>query len=124
MSTLDDLTTYLQTAGVGTVGTDLFQGFMPGTPNNAVCVIATGGPQPNPDIPLRSPTFQVLIRSSVYATGETKLALVRATLHQLANTQMGSTYFYYILAISEGGYIGRDTAGLDEFSINFLCLTR
>jgi len=45
-------------------------------------------------------------------------------LHQVGNEQIGDTYFYYILANSEGGHIGRNERGLDEFSINFICLTR
>lgn len=124
MSILNDLATYLQTAGIGTLGTNLFESFMPGTPDNAVGIYATGGPAPDPDLPTHSPTFQVIVRASDYPSGEAKLASVRSALHQVANQLIGSTYFYYILANSEGGHIGRNERGLDEFSINFLCKTR
>jgi hypothetical protein len=121
---VDDVAQYLQTAGLGTIGSDLFESYMPDTVDTGICVLDTGGPAPDADLPTHSPTFQVFIRGSNYITGRAKLDLVRSTLHQLANTQIGNTYFYYILAQSEGGHIGRNERGLDEFSINFLCLTR
>lgn len=121
---INDIASYLQTAGIGTLGTNLFASYMPDSVDTAVCVLDTGGVMPDPDIPTKSPTIQIFIRSADYATGKTKVDLVRATLHQLANTQVGSTYIYYCLAQSEGGHIGRNERGLDEFSMNFICLTR
>lgn len=125
MSTvIADIATYLQTAGLGTVGTSIFASYTPDVADNMICVLDTGGPMPDPYLPTKSPTFQVFIRASDYETGRTKLDRVRSTLHQLANTTIGMTYFYYILAQSEGGHIGRNERGLDEFSINFFALTQ
>lgn len=125
MSTIiGDIATYLQTAGLGTVGTDIFASYTPDAADNIICVLDTGGTMPDPYIPTKSPTFQVFVRASDYETGRAKLDQVRATLHKLVNTTVGSTYFYYILAQSEGGSIGRNERGLDEFSMNFICLAR
>lgn len=121
---LDDLVSYMDGNGIGTVGTNLFRSYMPTSPVNCVAVIETGGPQPNKELPLKKPTFQVLIRNSSYSAGKTKLNAVRSLLQQKSQTQIGSTFFLYILAISEGGHLGRDERGADQFSINFICETR
>lgn len=124
MSLISDIATYLQTEGVGTLATDIFYSYMPADVNTGVCVLDTGGPTPNPDVPLKNPTFQVFVRAADYDTGKTKLDAVREALHRVQNETIGSYYFYYILASSEGGAIGRNQAGKDEFSINFETLTR
>jgi len=123
---INDVADYLQAQGVGTVATNIFSGYLPESPDACIAVLDTGGPQPDAYLPTRSPTFQVFIRDIDYPTGKAKLDSVRAKLHQNANVALvsGQTYFYYILAISEGGHVGRDDAGRDLFSINFLCKTR
>lgn len=121
---IDDIATYLEAEGVGAVGSSIFVSYMPGAIDTGLAVIDTGGVMPDPDLPTKSPTFQLFIRAENYEDGKTLLDLCRATLHQLNNTQVGSTYVYYCLAQSEGGHIGRNDAGLDEFSINFVCLTQ
>lgn len=124
MSMVSDLATYLQTAGIGTVGTNLFYSYLPANLEAGVVVLDSGGQQPDPYLPTKEPMFQVLIRADNYDNGKTKLDAVRAALHQLKNTTIGSIYFYFILAMSEGGHVGRDDAGRDIFSINFHCRTR
>lgn len=121
---LDDLAQYLVDMGLGTLGTTIFKSFMPDNADDALAILDTGGPEPDKELPTKKPTFQVFIRGSDYPTGRAKLDLVRTYLHQVKNTTIGNTYFYYILAQSEGGHIGRNERGLDEFSINFICLTR
>jgi len=119
MSLIDDIATQLQTAGIGTVGTDIFKSYLPDNVTNSMAVLDTGGTQPDPDIPTKEPTFQIVIRNATYSAGKTLLDAIRSALHQKANVTYGSTYFYFILAISEGGHLGRNDNGFDEFSINF-----
>ena len=123
---IDDVAQYLDDNSVGTLGTDLFKSFVPSSPDSCVAVLDTGGTQPDPDIPTKSPTFQVYIRNTSYSGGKAKLDTIRSLLHQASNVELvtGQTYFYYITAISEGGHLGRDENGLDLFSINFQALTR
>lgn len=115
---------YLVTEGLGTFATDIFVSSLPPTPDDCIAVIETNGDAPEVDIPLYNPTFQVLIRNSSYATGSEKLAAVRDALHRVANITQNDIYFYYILANTNGGSIGKDGNGRDEFSINFRCKTR
>lgn len=121
---IDDIAQKLVDSGIGTIGTNLFKSYMPDNVDTGVCVLDTGGPHPDMELPTKSPTFQVFIRGANYRAGRDKLDAVRTALHQTANTTLGNTFFYYILAQSEGGHIGRNERGLDEFSINFICLTR
>lgn len=128
MTLIEQVATYLQTnLSLGTIGTDIFIGYTPdsqSTPNEVISVIDTGGTEPDMYIPTHTPTFQVFIRAENYDAGKTILDTVRG-LHQFAGTLVsGQTYFYYILAIAEGGHLGRDEAGRDLFSINFRCKTR
>lgn len=124
MSLISDVATYLSVNGIGTLTTDLFYGYLPANADTGVAVLDTGGPMPDAYLPTKEPTFQVLIREVDYDTGKAQLAAIRALLHQVKNTTIGSTYFYFILAVSEGGHIGRNSNGHDEFSMNFHCRTR
>lgn len=121
---LDDIAQFLVDSGIGTIGTNIFKSYLPDTVDTGLAVLDTGGPMPDRDLPTKSPTFQVFVRGADYITGKAKLDAVRAALHQTKNTTIGNTFFYYILAQSGGGHIGRNERGLDEFSINFICLTR
>ena len=121
------IATYLQAQGIGTIGTDLFYGYLPdktGLP--LVCVLDTGGMRPDIDLPTKRPTFQVFVRGATFVSGKEKIEAIRALLHQSHNTTLvaNQTFFYYIYALSEGGHIGRNASGQDEFSMNFEALTR
>lgn len=125
---IDEISEYLADNSIGTEGTDLFYSVVPDGADltSLVAVLDTGGAMPDRDIPTKSPTFQIFIRSTTYDAGKTKLDSIRILLHQVKNTTLvdGGTYFYYIMAQSEGGHLGKNDRGLDEFSINFICLTR
>lgn len=132
MALIDDVAQHLHNQGIASLGTTLFQSYMPDkggdTENydNLVAVYDTGGLLPDPYLPTKEPTFQIMIRNTSYATGKSKLDAVRTALHQQQNVQLvpNGTFFYFILAQSEGGHLGRDESGRDLFSINFRCRTR
>lgn len=124
MSMISEIAEYLEDQGVGVQGTSLFHGYLPDNAElPAVMVRDTGGTQPDPYLTgIESPTFQIFIRSADYATGKAKLATIRSLLHRVLKTYLVSDgiLFRKILAISEGGHIGRNEAGQEEFSMNFL----
>lgn len=124
MSLISDIATHLQTNSIGTLGTDLFYSYMPADVGNCVVVMDTGGTEPDRYLPTKEPTFQIYIQNSSYDNGKTKQDAVRALLHQQKNVTIGSIYFYFIMAISEGGHLGRSADGQDEFSMNFQARTR
>lgn len=119
---LNDIARYLQDSGVGTVGTDIFKSYLPDSPKSCVAVIDTGGPEQDADINHDLCTFQVIVRNTSYTTGDTKIQLIKDSLHRVQNRTIGTGFYYYILAISRGGHIGVNPKnGLDEWSINFRC---
>ncbi len=126
MAFIDDIATYLQTNGIGTIGTDLFKGYLPDTESGThIGVYDTGGPAPDVDLTsLKNPTMQILVRSNSYSAGKTKIEAIRNLLHGVINTTIGSTFVLFMNAQSEGGHIGRNQRGQDEFSINFIARTR
>lgn len=123
---IDNIADYLEDNGVGTVTTDIFVGYMPDSPNSCIAVLDTGGSTPDAYLPTKSPTFQVLVRALNYNAGKSTLDSIKALLHRKTNLNLvsGGDYCYYILAMSDGGHIGRDEKGLDLFSINFQTLTQ
>lgn len=124
---INDLAQYLVDEELGTLGTDIFKSHQPNSPANCITVIETGGVRPPIDLPSRRPTFQVLVRNSDYTAGAQKLLDVRNALHNKYGITLvngGGNYCHSINAQSEGGHIGKDDAGNDEFSINFVAYLR
>lgn len=126
MTFIEQVATYLQAGGIGTLGTNLFISNLPDSVDSCVAVFDTGGMTPDIYLPTKEPTFQVLVRSTTYDLGKAKIDAIRALLHRNFNVTLvvGQTYVYSILALSEGGHIGQNERGLDEFSMNFKALTR
>ncbi len=123
---IDDVATYLQANSIGTLGTNLFEGYMPPNPDASVAVIETAGLKPDIDLPLRDPSFQILIRSTEYDLGRAVADSIRVLLHNKYNLQLVASgiYFYRINLVTEGGLLGLDENGRNLFSLNFQCRTR
>jgi len=127
MTLIEQIALYLQSKGIGTLSTDIFYSYAPDIEGACVTVLDTGGMQPSKDVPTKHPTFQIFLRSEDYDAGRIKLDAIRSALHQMRNQVIpggGDTYFYYIFALSEGGHIGVNAAGMNEFSMNFEALIR
>lgn len=122
---IDDIANHIVDQGVGlTLGTDLFKGFLPDSPDDCVAIFDTGGIEPDRDIPTGDPTFQIIVRSTDYETADTLINSIVDLLHQKRNSTIGTTYYYYIYLLGEKGHIGRDAKNRDEFSVNFHCKIR
>lgn len=124
---IDDVANYLASNGIGTLGVNIFEGFLPQGVDQAVAVIKTGGDRPNIDLPVEHPSFQILIRNIEYDTGEAVFNKIRDLLHNQYNMQFqngSSIYFYYCRLRADGGFIGKDAKGRDSWSMNFECETR
>jgi len=121
---IDDLATYAQTNSIGTIGSTLFEGHMPATPDNCVCIYETGGLELDRDIPVEEPTFQVLIRNKTYAGARAKAASVVTAFQAVRNQTLTATYFYYIFAQQSPYSLGRDENERAEITVNFICKIR
>ena len=108
-----------------TLGTDLFRGVMravgPGSPNEAVAVLATGGPQPlayldGTAIERYFSALQIRIRSieRSFRTGQALARSVRDVAHHASI----AGYIDTRVLESEPLYLGSDDEGNHEWSIN------
>lgn len=120
-----DIVNYLADNGYGTLGSDLFLGYMPDQ-QNAVVVMETGGQGPyldyGDDADQIRPSFQVLVRNSNYITGVEKAVDIRSLLMALSNTTINTTTYLYIRATGDVAYLGRKAVAAgetNEFSVNF-----
>jgi hypothetical protein len=121
---LDDLASKLQTAGKGTVGTNIFKGEMPDTPDNCVALYETGGYPPEIVATIDYPTFQVRTRNTDYSTGRAKAQEISDVLHGLTETTLGTTHYLLIRAMQAPASIGRDEKKRWEFTQNYKIIMR
>lgn len=123
MTMISEIATYLAANSIGTLATNLFYGQMPDIDQNVtVCVYDRVGLKPSVDIPdIKHPMFQIVVRSKTYDLGKAKLDAIRDLLQDKINVYLvgGGIKFRFIQAMSEGGWIGLNEAGKEEFSINF-----
>ncbi len=117
---LDDLGVYLAAQGEGTVGTDLFLGSMPETPDTAVALIEVGGEAPIDTfgtaagtINVEKPQIQVLCRATQddYSAARVKAESVYKNLHGLAGSTLNGTKYLSIDAVQAPFNLGRDANG-------------
>jgi hypothetical protein len=125
---LDDITDYLSSGGVGTVGTNLFKGFLPESPDAATVVYETGGSAPvhamNPlagQAVVELPSVQVVCRDVAY-----EYATARATAHSvfkllsgLPTRSINGTAYKWGAARQSPFLMGRDEAGRVLIACNY-----
>lgn len=123
MTIVEQIAEYLEDQGIGAVGTSIFWSYLPDPDSGDfnIAVMDTGGPEPDKYLPTKEPDFQVFVRAKDYATGKAKVDAIRTALHQKKGLELitDEDYFYFILLRGEGGHLGRNDAGRDEFSMNF-----
>jgi hypothetical protein len=119
---LDDIASYLASEGIGVVGTDLFKGQIPDSPDNCVAIFEYAGQRPettHDNATFEHPGLQVRVRNLNYANGRQKIHDVFEVLHGLCNTNLSSTFYLSIFAIQSPESIGRDENDRVEFVQNF-----
>jgi hypothetical protein len=123
-----DIIARLVTAGVvSALGTDVFVGYMPSTPDNVVSVTAYGGSPPittHDGAVMHRPSVQVRVRNSAQSTGWTKINSIYTALHGIANTTLNGSVYLLILANQEPQPMGIDKNGRWEFVQNFSLIKR
>lgn len=116
---LDDIATYLQTNGVGTVGTDIFLGQLPASPDNCVALFEYAGFPPDLIWSGERPGLQARIRNKSYSAGRTKAEQVVQKLHGLAESTLSGTRYLLVRAEQSPESLGRDANGRNEWVVNF-----
>lgn len=117
---LDDIALYLQQKGIGTIGTDIFKGQLPATPDNAIALFEYAGePQDLTDANLEYPGLQVLVRNKSYASGRQKIEQLKNDLHGITETTINNVRYLLIQAKQSPFFLERDENGRAIFVVNF-----
>lgn len=125
---LDDITDYLSSGGIGTIGTNLFGGFMPDTPDVAVAVYESGGRPPDvamgPSagaVAMEWPSVQVVCRATAYdyAVARTKAHDAFKLLQGLPTRTINGTQYHWGMARQSPFLMGRDEAGRVLIACNY-----
>ena len=105
MSMLTDVGTYLAAASISTqdltLGTNLFLGRLPDSPDTCVGLIQTGGTAPTDTFgtsypPLETQGLQTLVRAASYATAEALAVDIFKSLQSVENETLTSTLYLKI----------------------------
>lgn len=126
MSTLMDLSTYLENeVGTLTLGTNLFIGRMPDTPDVCVALYEYGGSGPTEVMGaqatavLENPRLQVATRAASYAAAETLARSVWTALSGVLDQTLTSTRYNVVSAIQSPFPLERDSSDRVVFVQNF-----
>jgi len=116
---LGDIGGYLFAQGIGMVGTDIFYGFMPDTPDNCIALFEYAGSPPDLHWDGEYPGLQVRVRNKSYAAGREKIEQAKNTLHGLTEQTLGTTRYLLIKAKQSPESLGRDANNRTEWVVNF-----
>lgn len=116
---LNDIAVYLQANDVGTVGTDIFLGQLPATPDNVIALFEYAGEPPDLHWPGEYPSLQILVRNKSYDAGRQKIEQVKNILHGMAETVINSHRFLLIRANQSPFLLERDENSRAIFVCNF-----
>lgn len=112
MAALVELGQRLQVAGIGTLGTDLFLGFMPDSPDIVTCLYEYAGSGPEDtfgvdDLPYNDKlNIQVRCRGSLrgYQEAHDKATAVFENFTLISNEDVGGAYYFRVKKIN-GPYL-------------------
>lgn len=116
---LNEIGTYLQSQGTGTLGADLFLGLMPDQPDNCIVLFEYAGSPPDLHWNGEYPGLQVRVRNKSYAAGRAKIGEVVKELHGLHEQVLNGTRYLLIKARGSPEVLQRDANNRIEFFVNF-----
>jgi len=116
---LNDIGTYLQAQGVGTVETDIFLGLMPDQPDNCIALFEYAGSPPDLHWNGEYPGLQVRVRNKSYAAARTKIGEVINKLHGLHEQTLSGTRYLLIKARGSPEVLKRDNNNRVVLFVNF-----
>lgn len=120
---VDDLLLYLQNAGYGTIGTNLFEGPMNPAVENCITITPYEGTNPTTiktgeENPF-NPFLNVLVRKKNRRQAFDTTVSIFKMWRLVSNAQIGNTKFEHIKARGTWHPLGIDDSGCINYSINF-----
>lgn len=108
------------------VSSDIFLGDLPDTPDDCLALYQSGGQDAvhslgaGVDETHETPTFQVRIRNTSYATANTKAESVKDILDGLVNQTINSNVYISIYMQGDINSLGRDDRNRINLTVNFI----
>lgn len=126
---LEALGDYLQAQNKGTLGTNLFLGMLPDSPDQCVAVYEDQGGEPRfslgtGGIQIDQPNIQIICRSSRddYPGARDKAEEIRQLLSAITETEMSGIRVMRIMPVGSVLPLGVDPEHRSVVSINFRCM--
>ena len=116
---LKEIGAYLQSQGIGNLGTDIFLGLMPEQPDNCIALFEYAGSPPDLHWDGEYPRLQVRVRDKSYAAARAKIGTVAALLHGLHEQVLSDTRYLIIKALGSPEVLKRDENNRVELFVNF-----
>jgi len=108
------------------VNANIYLGDLPDTPDNCIGLYQTGGQDPQHQLGAsteevhETPTFQVRLRNTTYATANTEAEQVKDVLDGLINQVVNGNEYKSIFMQGDINSLGRDGRNRVNLSVNFI----
>jgi hypothetical protein len=126
MALLDALADQLQTAGIGTVATDIFLTVMPDSPDFCIVLVEDTGTGPeqvfgSSSYAIERPRIRVFVRASRndYPAARAKAVLIRNAIGGIRDQIISGVHFLSVMATSDIYPVGRDGDDRPTIGIDF-----
>lgn len=101
---LDEIATYIASAGFGVVGTNLFKGQMPATPVNCITLyeVAHRPTATTLDLPIAHefPELRVVVRHTSQVAARARCEMIMRALANIKNTFLSGTFYLTVTPLS------------------------
>ena len=121
---LPELGTFLAAEGAGTVGTTLFYGTLPDSPDNCTAIYEYGGEPPEGALGNlavwnhEAPHVQVRTRNTDYATGRLAIEAYFRAMAALVNRSLSGVYYIGAECLQSPFSLGKDENNRWHFAFN------
>lgn len=121
---LDDIASYLQTQGLGTLAVDLFLGTSPPDPDATIVIREYGGGQPvflatGGEPAYEYPRFQLTCRGVDYVSARDRAERCYRALSRIANQQVGTSWYLRVVPLQSPFPVGQDESDRELMVANF-----
>lgn len=114
--------TYLDGAGFGTIGTDIFIGQIPDE-TNGLYIVNAGG-QLNNYVPIEESVVDIYAKNTSATEAVTLLENIKAFIHRMHSTELGDAYFYSFLVIGNVVDVARDLEYAKIYKLTLQVISR
>lgn len=101
-----EIASYLDTAGYGTIGTDIFVGQIPAE-TNGVYVMRNGGAMNN-YLPVTDSLVEIYVKNTKASTAASTIESIKNYIHRMHNTTTSGSYVYSMLLVGDVEDVLRD----------------